>query len=380
MNMKKSAIAVAVTGAIAAPMSASAAEAYGSINTTLETSSADGGGNSAIFNTTTDNGGFGMSDTWESRFGFTGGEDLGGGLEANYKFEFGLGTSSGDTNGGDNSGDDGSVNEDANINTRLSWAALSGGFGEVKLGTMWGVLYEYAGWNHYRTDGHGGATHYYMTSSAVGPFTTSDDPSALRSDNTIKYTYGGGGYSSDPFTFSLQVRSKDDSDDANDDGDFTDAGDTNDDEGIDNITLGAQGTFGPVTVNGTYYQEQNTGDAAEPSLLTLGARGNIGPVYLGGTFFSGDKDDDSDSDSPSALNVLAGMDFGGGTSGHLGLGTGDADNDDSEGDLSTFFLQAEHKLSSRTKVYGEYESATIDGGSGDDADQSVFAVGVKHSF
>ncbi|PSQ92162.1 MAG: hypothetical protein BRD57_03275 [Proteobacteria bacterium SW_6_67_9] len=364
MNMKKSAIAVAVTGAIAAPMSASAAEAYGSINTTIENSSVnDAGGAGVIYNTTSDDAGFGMSDTWESRFGFTGGEDLGGGLEANYKFEFGLQTS-GTGNG--------AVNEDSNINTRLSWAALSGGFGEVKLGTMWGVIYEYAGWNHYRTDGHGGATHYYMTNGTA--FSTNDDPSGLRTDNTIKYTYGGGGYSSDPFTFSLQLRSKDEGSDPR-------TGAT-DEEAIDNITLGAQGTFGPVTVNGTYYQEQNSGDdPQEPSLLTLGARGNIGPVYIGGTFFSGDKDDDSDSDSPSALNVLAGMDFGGGTSGYLGLGTGDADNDDSEDDLSTFFLQAEHQLSSRTKVYGEFESATLDGGdNSDDSGTDVLAVGVKHSF
>jgi len=378
--MKKSALALAVTGAIAAPMSAQAAEAYGSVNTTLETSSADGGGNFAIFNTTTDNGGFGMSDTWESRFGFTGGEDLGGGLEANYKFEFGLQTSS---------TGNGAVNEDSNINTRLSWAALSGGFGEVKLGTMWGVIYEYAGWNIYRTDGHGGAGHYYMTNGTA--LDTTDDPSGLRADNTIKYTYGGGGYSSDPFTFSVAIRSASEDIDNNDNGNTTDPGDVTDEEGIDNITLGAQGTFGPVTVNGTYYSESNSGDdAAEPTLLTLGARGNIGPVYIGGTFFSGDKDDGSDSDSPSALNVLAGMDFGGGTSGHLGVGTGDADTDSGDGDLSTFFLQAEHKLSSRTKVYAEYESASIsddvdstaggeDAGTTDE-ETSVLAVGVKHSF
>jgi predicted porin len=77
------------------------------------------------------------------------------------------------------------------------------------------------------------------------------------------------------------------------------------------------------------------------------------------------------------------MDFGSGYSGMFGVGTGDADRGDGNGDLMTFFLQAEKAFSSRTKVYGEFENAEIEGvgGTGDnDAEQQMLAVGLKHSF
>jgi len=396
MTMKKSLIALAVSSAVVAPASVQAAEVYGSLNTTFETASSDNGGNFAIFSNGDENG---MSDTLESRFGVSGSEDLGNGLTAGYTFEFGIGTSSG--------GAGGAFSEDSTVNTRLSNVSLSGDFGTVKLGTQWGVLYEYAGWNHYRTDGHGGATHYYMMSSFVGPFATNDDPSGLRIDNALTYTYGGGGYSSDPFTFSVQVRSDAQSEngnqriDNNDNDDFTDPGDVNinDDETIDAVILGAQGTFGDFTVNGTFYQEQNSGGTTnaganvsvpEPSMVTIGGRWSSGPFYVGGTFFSADNDlqGGGQGDSPSAFNILGGMDFGSGYSGYVGVGAGDADNNNDVGDLSTFFLQAQKEFTSRTKVYAEFETAEIDGtgvnaagnSNGTDAEQQVLAVGLKHSF
>ncbi len=381
MTMKKSLIALAVSSAVVAPASVQAAEVYGSLNTTFETASSDNGGTFAIFSNGDESG---MSDTLESRIGASGSEDLGNGLTAGYTFEFGIGTSSG--------GAGGAFSEDSTVNTRLSNVSLSGDFGTVKLGTQWGVLYEYAGWNHYRTDGHGGATHYYMMSSFVGPFATNDDPSGLRIDNALTYTYGGGGYSSDPFTFSVQLRS----DAQSENGAQTTAG-INDDETIDAAIIGAQGTFGDFTVNGTFYQEQNssTGGAniPEPSMVTLGGRWSSGPFYVGGTFFSADTDisnpGQAQADSPSAFNVLAGMDFGSGFSGYFGVGSGDADRGDGDGDLSTVFLQAQKEFSSRTKLYAEFETAEVDGvgintntgnADGSDAEQQVLAVGLKHSF
>jgi predicted porin len=378
MTMKKSLIALAVSSAVVAPASVQAAEVYGSLNTTFEAASSDNGGNAAIFSNGDNSG---MSDTLESRFGVSGSEDLGNGLTAGYTFELGVGTSSGGTGG--------SVNEDANVNTRLANISLGGDFGTVKLGTQWGVLYEYAGWNHYRSDGHGGATHYYMMSSFVGPFATNDDPSGLRIDNALSYTYGGGGYSSDPFTFTAQVRMDSRGENAAQVAAFAD-----DQETIDAIILGGQGTFGDFTVNGTFYQESNSTNGAapganipEPSMITLGGRWSSGPFYVGGTYFMADTDISNPGaaqpDSPSAINVLAGMDFGSGYSGMFGVGTGDADRGDGNGDLMTFFLQAEKAFSSRTKVYGEFENAEIEGvggTGGNDAEQQVLAVGLKHSF
>jgi predicted porin len=383
-----------------APASVQAAEVYGFINTTFESSSTDNGGNFAIFSTNGDDSGGGFSDTAESRFGVTGSEDLGNGLTAGYTFEFGIGTSSSFAGrGGSNptnttfqSFGGGSPNEDSTVNTRLANVSLSGDWGQVKVGTQWGVLYSYAGWNHYRSDGHGGATHYYMLSNFVGPFSTGEfssgtgDSSGLRISNALTYTYGGGGYSSDPFTFSVQLQS-----DGNGETNFQAANSIDDEETIDTIILGAQSTFGDFTVNGTYYQENNTSTSTmnipEPSLLTLGGRWSSGPFYVGGTYFAGDTDIGGtlaadDPDSPSAINVLAGMDFGSGYSGYVGVGSGDADRGDGDGDLTTYFLQAQKTFSSRTKIYGEFENAEIEGvgTGGNDAEQQVLAVGLKHSF
>ena len=386
MTMKKSLIALAVSSAVVAPASVQAAEVYGFVNTTFESSSTKNGGNFAIFSNSPDDSGGGLSDTAASRFGVTGSEDLGNGLTAGYTFEFDVGTSS--IAGGSN-------NEDVGVITRLANVSIGGDFGTIKMGTQWGVLYEYAGWNHFRSDGHGGATHYYMMSSFVGPFATNDDPSGLRIDNALSYTYGGGGYSSDPFTFTAQVRMDSTGENAaqvnSADGPVTIIVD--DQETIDAIILGGQGTFGDFTVNGTFYQERNSTDGAapganipEPSMITLGGRWSSGPFYVGGTYFMADTDISNptagDADSPSAINVLAGMDFGSGYSGMFGVGTGDADRGDGNGDLMTFFLQAEKAFSSRTKVYGEFENAEIEGvgTGGNDAEQQVLAVGLKHSF
>mgnify|MGYP006202297857 CR=1 FL=1 len=58
------------------------------------------------------------SGIYESRIGFKGSEDLGGGLKANFQLEQGIAMNTGATNGF----------------SRQSWVGLSGGFGAVKLG------------------------------------------------------------------------------------------------------------------------------------------------------------------------------------------------------------------------------------------------------
>ncbi|MFW5969691.1 MAG: hypothetical protein ACOCP9_03555, partial [Halofilum sp. (in: g-proteobacteria)] len=149
-----------------------------------------------------------------------------------------------------------------------------------------------------------------------------------------------------------------------------------------------QGTVpGGVTINGTMYSESNTSSSAadvpEQSMFTLGGRWSSGPFYVGGTFYSRDRDTgSSDGEEPTAINVLGGMDFGGGMSGYVGVGSGDADTDSGDGDLSTVFLQAQKEFTSRTKVYGEFETAETDGtgAGGTDGETQVLAFGVKHSF
>jgi predicted porin len=69
------------------------------------------------------------SGIYESRIGFKGSEDLGGGLKANFQLEQGIAMNTGATNGF----------------SRQSWVGLSGGFGTFKAGKAWSAFDEIAG-------------------------------------------------------------------------------------------------------------------------------------------------------------------------------------------------------------------------------------------
>jgi len=385
--MKKSLIAVAVAGAVGAPMSAAQAEVYGFVNVGIDAVSKDGtvaaggfqsgpsgdegantvglpgsifgGFNPDVIFAAGNDGSLHMSDTAETRFGFKGSEDLGNGLTAGYRFEFGLGT---EAFGG------GSVIEDTSPTTRLANVSLSGDFGMVKVGTQWGTVYEYLGWNVFRSSGHGGAGWYYATRA----FETSPagEGSGLRVGNAITYTYGAGGYGSDPFTFTVQAGLAPD----------TGTGAAENDATFDFTTVGAQGTFGDFQVNGVAHQqnEEATG-ASEPSLTGIGVRWNSGDLYIGGNFTVTDLDL-SGVDDLEVLQVLATYDFGGGNSGMAGFSSGDSG--DINADLSGIFLQFAHQLSSRTQAYVEIEQAEIEniGAGGDDVETSVVSLNLMHSF
>jgi len=372
--MKKSIIAVAVAGAVGAPMSAAqAAEAYGFINVGLDAVSKDAGGAAFGFGAGVPDvifagGGDGslhLSDTAESRFGFKGSEDLGNGLTAGYRLEFGLGTESFATFAGSRPTQGGSVFEDTSPTTRLANVSLSGDFGTLKVGTQWGTLYEYLGWNVFRSSGHGGAGWYYATRPLLA------DPSGLRIDHAITYTYGAGGYGSDPFSFTVQGVLKQDTP--------ITAEDPANDETLDATVVGAQGTFGDFQVNGVAYQDANGVGAPEPSLTGIGVRWNSGDLYIGGNFTVTDLDV-SGVDDLEVLQVLATYDFGGGNSGMAGFSSGDSG--DADVDLSGIFLQFAHQLSSRTQAYVEIEQATVDniGFGGDDGETSVVSLNLMHSF
>jgi predicted porin len=362
--MKKSLIAVAVAGAVGAPLSsAQAAEAYGFVSLQLEQISiGEDGGTGLIFH----NGNFGglaadesslsLHDNARTRFGFRGSEDLGNGMTAGYRMEYDIDGSS----------------EDAAVSNRLSWVSLSGDFGTLKVGTQWSALYNYLGWNIYRSDSHGAAGWYYLTSTFTSPFGgLPDNSSGLRISDTISYTFGAGPYGSDPFTFTVEARSN--------------AGGTTDTANIDALTLAGQAAFGDVRVQALHFAESNdapSGSPAEPSLTGLGARWSSGPLYLGGVYMTYDPDVNN-APEPSVIQVLAGYDFGGGVGAMAGFSTGDGDaQSGNTNDLTAFFLQADRDLSSRTKIFGEFETATLDeaAANGEDLEDSVLSVGIKHSF
>ena len=365
---KKTAIAVAVASAVSVPMAAQAdghgPTVYGFVNIGLANVSIDGAGGSFGNDGVGSNIFFGagdgsthQNDNANTRFGFKGSKDLGNGLSAGYKIEIGTGTTSGNRGG--------PVEDAAPWDKRIAQVSFSGSFGTVTLGNQWGILYEYLGWNVYRSDGNGGAAWYEGTRHI------SNDRYGLRVSNAFTYTYGGGGYSADPFTFSVQAYMDPDRAD--------DTGAVND-ETIDGLAIGAAATFGPVTVNGVVYNESDSiAGAAEVSLTGVGFRWNASDsLYIGGSFMNTDLD--NGGDDATAWNLIATYDFGGGVSGIAGVGGGETGQAGGVGDMDTTFLQVQKALGQGTKIYAELENASRDVAGGGEADGTVFVVAIKNVF
>ena len=367
---KKTAIAAAVASAVSVPMATQAADpptVYGFVNIGITNVSIEGnedatgtpqnafgddGVGSTIFVGAPD-GSTHASDTANTRFGFKGSKDLGNGLSAGYKIEIGTGTTSGNRGG--------PVEDAAPWDKRIAQVSFSGAFGTVTLGNQWGILYEYLGWNVFRSDGNGGAAWYEGTRHI------NNDRYGLRVSNAYTYTYGGGGYSADPFTFSVQA--------------YLDPDTATNDETIDGIAVGGMVTFGDVSINGIVYSENDdTPGAAEPDLVGIGFRWNItDALYVGGTFMETDVDDGRPDDA-TAWNIIGTYDFGGGFSGIVGIGGGETGQGGSVGDFDTFFLQGQKALGQGTKIYIEIETAERELAVGPDAENTVVAVAVKNVF
>jgi predicted porin len=123
--MNKKLVALAVAGALGAPLAAQAQTAnvtmYGSIRAGLISTKADGASR------------VNSIDNNSSRWGVRGTESLGGGLNALFQYEAGITT---DNVGGQT------------LSTREAWVGLNGGFGEVKLGAGLTPYDDVMGLNH----------------------------------------------------------------------------------------------------------------------------------------------------------------------------------------------------------------------------------------
>ncbi len=124
--MKKSIIALAILASVAGTAQADTT-LYGSVRVSVE------------YN---DNGVVDSTDVTNnsSRWGIKGHEDLGNGLSAIYKYEFGVDADKGTTTSKDGEGQRRGPN-------RLSYVGLQGGFGTVALGAQWSPYYNVAGYN-----------------------------------------------------------------------------------------------------------------------------------------------------------------------------------------------------------------------------------------
>jgi len=145
--MKKSAIALAVAGALVASAAQAATTLYGRLALAVAYVDPD------QINTISDNDG-----SWDvinsgSRWGLRGSQDLGNGLSAIYHMETAIQSDTFNGAGGQNG--------------RLAWVGLKGGFGAVKLGSQWSPYYNVAG----RTDIFNEAGWFTLYS---GPFRIND--------------------------------------------------------------------------------------------------------------------------------------------------------------------------------------------------------------
>jgi predicted porin len=383
---KKTAIALAVAGAYGASVPAQAVtvgqdgtnEVYGFVNISMDYSHVKNGGNGGnIFLPNTNpkdssESSFQMGDQANSRFGFKGMQDLGNGLSAGYRIEIGMGTSAYNR---------GAPTEDtSHWDKRLAYVELKGNFGDIKAGNQWGELYSYLGYNTVRSFGFGGSTWYEQTRHL------NYDGYGLRVSDALDYTYGSGGYGSDPFTFSVQgifappnntIGGSGGNEHVNDaNGNPVDNTNT-----LDAITVAGAATFGGVTINAAYYTENNPGNLPQPKLWGIGARFAVtDALYLGGTFMELDRDlpAGQSQDKPQTIDLHADYSFGGGLSGMLGYGHG---KNDSEGDLDSFFLQLAKDLGSGTHLYieAEHNKRKVGGGAAD-PESTIVSTGMIKYF
>ncbi|MXY64924.1 MAG: porin, partial [Gammaproteobacteria bacterium] len=167
--MNRKLIAVAVAGVVAAPVAYADISAYGRINNRIVIA---------------DNDDTNM-ETSGSRFGFKGSSDLGNGMSAFARYEFGTTTDNASA-GMTAEADDhkhGGVNK-SGLNRRLAFVGMSGSFGSVSLGQQWSAYFQHLG------------THASLNiingPGQIGPF---------RTGNTVKYAHSFG-----PVSMALDAR------------------------------------------------------------------------------------------------------------------------------------------------------------------------------
>lgn len=344
--MKKTLIALAVLASAGVASAQSSvtlyglADAYlGTINTKTTTAA---GVSTSLRQNVINSGGFGSS-----RFGLTGGEDLGGGLKAIFTLESGVNIDTGA--GGTNS-----------VFNRQSLVGLSGGFGVLRLGKMWSPYDE--------VNGIGAGAFNEIFSPANNNVFASNIYNANPS-NSINYTTPNISGFSAALSYSLGENKTA----------TVNAGSV--------VSANAQYAGGPVQVSLSVQQEKATGAATAVKFTKLNAaydlsvaklRAGVGQVKNGTTSLFGagayDKAQDLqlgvDVPLGSALAVSAGVARGKIT---LAAGGGEIKS-------TGFGIAAKYTLSKRTFFYTGLQLAKNKGSGTQEIKTDVFAAGVQHQF
>ena len=188
-----------------------------------------------------------------SRFGFKGSGDLGNGMTAFARYEFGTKTDSRGSGSG--------------LFNRLSYVGLSGPFGSISLGQQWSAYFQNFG------------THASLNIiNGPGQLSNTVRPWLARTGNTIQYSNSFG-----PVSLKLDAR-VDDEGDGQGNGfgggatitpmdNFTIAGAFDNDDTNDREVMGvaAIAGFGGITVTVAHEQAESGDDESDNTLLWLGA-------------------------------------------------------------------------------------------------------------
>ena len=345
--MKKSAIALAVAAALAASAAVQAettfygrgalAITYTDVNKTREDVNSPG-----------DIVDFFDDGIWDirnagTRWGVRGSEDLGSGLSAIYHIETNINA---DTyNGGSQTG-------------RLAWVGLQGGFGAVKLGAQWTPYYNALG----ATDIFNEANWF---DKYAGPF---------RQNSALLYETPG---SISAFKGEAML--------------VLDGGDDSSD-GVDVYDIGASGTFGPVYVGAAYRSDQGGAGESDNDQWGLAASFDFAGASIAVLYTDFDSYGLADqngvafgNDDGDSYYITAQYTFGNNI---LKAGWGRADLDE-HGDTDEWAIGIQHNLSSRTRVWVEYQDDDGNVGARNNLDdttasrflgESLLSIGLRHDF
>jgi predicted porin len=340
--MKKSLLALAVLGAFAGAASAqSSVTIYGMVDLAL--AKQIGSEDNQVW------------DSPDSRIGFRGSEDLGGGLKAIFQFEMRFNAANGENDRTD-------CSTDAELNTECSlrmWHAismvgLSGNFGTVGLGRQ-----------------YNGA---WPVTNGIDPW-GDDSVAGLRS--VFLGDFDDMGMGSDPKRVNNSIRY-----DSPNIGGFTFAATIAESNGVDDRPYALSGVYsaGPLWLGLSYLNPTDEND----DLITLGAKYKFGQFGIAGGYSFGTSPNDGDIDSW----ILAGtMQLGGGE-----LRVGYTEYQEKNNSLisgNSFKLKKAglgyyYSLSKRTRVYadiamGSSSLALINADGVEDEDLG-YGVGIRHSF
>lgn len=323
---------LAVVGSSAA-LAQSSVTLYGRVNTTVEHQKTGDLKVNGLYNN-------------NSRFGFKGVEDLGGGLKAGFQLESGFASDTGASA--------------ATFFGRQSEVNLSGNFGMVRLGNFYPESYyatsDYIGMHNHETGSSSDALYVDPAWMGTGAVNQGSRTGGVGTGNKIAYrTPNFGGFMVEG---SASLNEK--------------VAGTNSKNGYD---LAANYNAGPLALGAGYSQWDSNKQGALRALYTFG-QFTVGGYYQ--------RNDEVLLGSRNNFR-LSGMYAMGASEFHLNAGRANSWSKVSDSAATQYTIAYNYNLSKRTKVYGYYTrvnnnaNATYNVNTGGE-DFSSVAVGVRHNF